>query len=73
MNPLPLRRYAAALLLLPGLALAAPALKPMSLSYDVSWGATPLGAAASRAAADRTADRACMACRGCRAGVWGRP
>lgn len=43
MNPLPLRRYAAALLLLPGLALAAPALKPMSLSYDVSWGATPLG------------------------------
>lgn len=38
-----LRRLLAALSLLPGLALAAPALKPMSLSYDVSWGETPLG------------------------------
>lgn len=31
------------LLLTPALALAAPALKPMSLSYDVAWGSVQLG------------------------------
>ena len=43
MKPQSLRRLLAALSLLPGLALAAPALKPMSLSYVVSWGETRQG------------------------------